>query len=97
MNNRLSVLFPELTVEQLNDLSDWLSIPVEKTLSDRIYGVIERKKNVTVKVIKNALRIEDNITVVKEIQKLVDLGKIERYSLSELKTAYRVKRCTQKN
>lgn len=92
MNNKLSVLFPELTVEQLNDLSYWLSIPVEKTLSDRIYGVIERKRNVTLKVIKNALRIEDNLTVVKEIQKLVDLGKIERYSLSELKTAYRIKK-----
>ena len=92
MNNKLSILFPELTVEQLNDLSDWLSIPVEKTLSDRIYGVIERKKNVTVKIIKNALRIEDNLTVVKEIQKLVDLGKVERYSLSELKTAYRIKK-----
>lgn len=92
MNNKLSILFPELTVEQLNDLSDWLSYPVGKTLSDRIYGVIERKKNVTVKVIKNALRIEDNLTVVKEIQKLVDLGKIERYSLSELKTAYRIKK-----
>lgn len=92
MNNKLSILFPELTVEQLNDLSEWLSIPTEKTLSDRIYGVIERKKNVTLKVIKNALRIEDNLAVVKEIQKLVDLGKIERYSLSELKTAYRVKK-----
>lgn len=92
MNNKLSILFPELTVEQLNDLSYWLSYPVGKTLSDRIYGVIERKKNVTVKVIKNALRIEDNLTVVKEIQKLVYLGKIERYSLSELKTAYRIKK-----
>lgn len=92
MNNRLSILFPELTVEQLNDLSEWLSTPVEKTLSDRIYGIIERKKNVTLKVIKNALRIEDSLTVVKEIQKLVDLGKIERYSLSELKTAYRIKK-----
>lgn len=92
MISKLSILFPELTVEQLNDLSDWLSMPVEKTLSDRIYGVIGRKKNVTVKVIKNALRIEDNLTVVKEIQKLVDLGKIERYSLSELKTAYRIKK-----
>lgn len=92
MNNKLTILPPELTVEQLDDLSDWLSIPVEKTLSDRIHGVIERKKNVTLKVIKNALRIEDNLTVVKEIQKLVDLGKIERYSLSELKTAYRIKK-----
>lgn len=92
MNNKLSILFPELTVEQLNDLSNWLYMQVEKTLSDRIYGVIERKKNVTLKVIKNALRIEDNLTVVKEIQKLVDLGKIERYSLSELKTAYRIKK-----
>lgn len=90
MNNKISILFPELTVEQLNDLSDWLSIPTEKTLSDRIYGVIERKKNATLKVVKNALRIEDNLTVVKEIQKLVDLGEIERYSLSEFKTAYRV-------
>ena len=97
MNNKLSILFPELTVEQLNDLSDWLSAPTEKTLSDRIYGVIERKKNVTIKVIKNAIRIEDNLTVVKEIQKLVDLGKIERYSLSELKTAYRIKKWIQKN
>lgn len=92
MNNKLSILFPELTVEQLNDLSNWLSMSAEKTLSDRIYGVIERKKNVTVKVIKNALRIKDNLTVVKEIQKLVDLGKIERYSLSEFKTAYRIKK-----
>lgn len=92
MNKKLSILFPELTVEQLNDLSEWLSMPVEKSLSDRIYGVIERKKNVTLKVIKNALRIEDNITVAKEIQKLVDLGKIERYSLSELKTAYRIRK-----
>lgn len=92
MNKKLSILFPELTVEQLNDLSEWLSMPVEKTLADRIYGVIERKKNVTLKVIKNAIRIEDNITVVKEIQKLVDLGKIERYSLNEFKTAYRIKK-----
>lgn len=91
MNNKLSLLFPELTVEQLDDLSDWLSAPIEKTLSDRVCGVIERKKNVTLKVIKNALRTEDNLTVVKEIQKLIDLGKIERYSLSELKTAYRIK------
>lgn len=92
MNNKLSILFPELTVEQLNDLSEWLSVPLGKTLSDRIYGVIERKKNVTLKVIMNVLRIEDNITVVKEIQKLVDLGKIERYSLNEFKTAYRIKK-----
>lgn len=92
MNNKLSILFPDLTVEQLNDLSNWLSIPAEKALSDRIYGVIERKKNVTLKIIKNALRIKDNLTVAKEIQKLVDLGKIERYSLSELKTAYRIKK-----
>lgn len=92
MISKLSILFPELTVEQLNDLSYWLSMPVEKTLSDRIYGVIESKKNVTVKVIKNALRIEDNLTVAKEIQNLVDLGKIERYSLSEFKTAYRIKK-----
>lgn len=92
MNNKLSILFPELTVEQLNDLSNWLSMPELETLSDRIYGVIERKKNVTVKVIKNALRIENNLTVVKEIQKLIDLDKIERYSLSELKTAYRIKK-----
>ena len=92
MINKLSILLPELTVEQLNDLSNWLAVPMEKTLADRIYGVIERKKNVTVKVIKNALRIEDNLTVVKEIQKLVDLGKVERYSLSELKTAYRIKK-----
>lgn len=92
MNNKLSILFPELNVEQLNDLSEWLSTPTEKTFSDGICGVIERKKNVTVKVIKNALRIEDNLTVAKEIQKLVDLGKIERYSLSEFKTAYRIKK-----
>ena len=71
MNNKLSILFPELTAEQLNDLSEWLSTPVEKTLSDRIYSVIERKKNVTLKVIKNALRIEDNLTVVKKYKNLL--------------------------
>lgn len=79
-------------MEQLNNLSEWLSIPSEKTLSDRIYGVIERKKNATLKVIKNALRIESSYPVAKEIQNLVDLGKIERYSLSEFKTAYRIKK-----
>lgn len=92
MNNKLSVLFPELTVEQLNDLSEWLSMPVEKALSDRIYGVIERKKNVTLKVINNSLRIDNPVAVIVEIRKLLANGKIERYSLSELKTAYRIKR-----
>lgn len=92
MNNKLSILFPELTVEQLDDLSDWLSMPVEKTLSDRIYGVIERKKNATLKVINNSLRINNPVAVIAEIRKLLASGKIERYSLSELKTAYRIKK-----
>ena len=92
MNNKLSILFPELTVEQLNDLSDWLSMPVGKTLSDRIYGVIERKKNVTLKVINNSLRIDSPVAVITEIRKLLASGKIERYSLNEFKTAYRIKK-----
>lgn len=92
MNNKLSILFPELTVEQLNDLSDWLSAPIEKTLTDRIYGVIERKKNVTLKVINNSLRINNPVAVITEIRKLLANGKIERYSLSEFKTAYRIKK-----
>lgn len=92
MNNKLSILFPELTVEQLNDLFEWLSTPVEKTLSDRIYGVIERKKNVTLKVINNSLRVDNPVAVITEIRKLLANGKIERYSLSEFKTAYRIKK-----
>lgn len=92
MNNKLSVLFHELTVEQLNDLSYWLSIPVEKTLTDRVYGVIERKKNVTVMVINNSLRVDNPVAVITEIRKLIANGKIERYSLSEFKTAYRIKK-----
>ncbi|MFA1583753.1 hypothetical protein [Proteus mirabilis] len=92
MNNKLSILFPELTVEQLNDLSDWLSAPIEKTLTDRIYVVIERKKNVTLKVINNSLRINNPVAVITEIRKLLANGKIERYSLSEFKTAYRIKK-----
>lgn len=92
MNNKLSILFPELTVEQLNDLSDWLSMPSEKTIADRIHGVIERKKNVTLKVINNSLRIDNPVAVITEIRKLLANGKIERYSLSELKTAYRIKK-----
>lgn len=91
-NNKLSILFPELTVEQLDDLSNWLSITVEKTLADRIYGVIERKKNVTLKVINNSLRLDNPVAVITEIRKLLANGKIERYSLSEFKTAYRIKK-----
>lgn len=92
MNNKLSLLFPELTAEQLNDLSDWLSYPVDKTLSDRIYGVIERKENVTLKVVSDSLRIDNPVKIITEIRKLLANGKIERYSLRELKTAYRIKK-----
>lgn len=91
MINKLSVLFPELTTEQLNDLAEWLSIKGKPALPERIQDYLEKNGSASLKVISNRMRLSPSETI-KGIKNLIDYGVIESYSASEFKTKYRIKK-----
>lgn len=91
MITKLSVLFPELTTAQLNDLSEWLSTKCKSTLGERIQDYLEKNGSASLRVISNRVRLSPAATI-KGIKNLIDRGVIERYSAGEPKTKYRIKK-----
>lgn len=91
MISKLSVLFPELTTVQLNDLSEWLTTKNEPTLSERIQAYLKKYGSATLKELKDRLRLPPE-EIIGSLNKMIDHGVIERYSAGAFKTKYRVKR-----
>lgn len=91
MISKLSVLFPELTTAQLNDLAEWLSTKGNPTLQERIQAYLEKYGSATLKELKDRLRLPPE-EIIGSLNEMVDHGLIERYSAGEFKTKYRVKK-----
>ena len=92
MITKLSVLFPELTTAQLNDLAEWLATKGKPTLPERIQAYLEKYGSATLKELNERLRVNNPVKVLVEVRNLIDYGIIERYSAGEFKTKYRMKR-----
>lgn len=92
MITKLSILFPELTTEQLNDLAEWLSTRCESSLSERIQAYLSRYGRASLKELNERLRVYNPVKVLIEVRNLIDYGIIESYSAGEFKTKYRMKR-----
>lgn len=91
MITKLSLLFPELTTAQLNDVAEWLAAKTEPTLPERIQAYLENNDGMTLKLLGNRLRLQPE-EIIGSLNKMVDRGIIERYSAGEFKTKYKVKR-----
>ena len=91
MTPKLSILFPELTTVQLNDLAEWLTTKSEPTIPERIQAYLEKHEGMTLKLLGNRLRLPP-AEIIGSLNKMVDHGIIERYSAGEFKTKYRMKR-----
>lgn len=91
MISKLSILHPELTVGQLNDLSEWLSTKGKPSLLERIQAYLEKYGSATLKELKDRLRLPSK-EIICSLNKMVDHGVIERYSAGEFKTKYRMKK-----
>lgn len=91
MITKLSILLPELTTEQLNDIAEWLTTKTEPTLPERIQAYLENSNGMTLKLLSNRLRLPSK-EIIGSLNRLVDHDVIERYSAGELKTKYRMKR-----
>lgn len=91
MTSKLSILFPELTTAQLNDLAEWLTTKNEPTLPERIQAYLERNGSATLKELKDRLRLPPE-EIIGSLNKLIDHGVIERYSAGAFKTKYRMKK-----
>lgn len=92
MISKLSVLFPELTTTQLNDLAEWLTTKKEPTLPERIQAYLEKYGSATLKELNERLRVHNPVKVLIEIRNLIYHGVIESYSSGKFKTKYRMKR-----
>lgn len=92
MITKLSMLLPELTTEQLNDLSQWLSTRCESSLYERIQAYLEKHDSATLKELNGSLRVYNPVKVLIEVRNLIDYGVIESYSAGKFKTKYRIKR-----
>lgn len=91
MISKLSVLFPELTTAQLNDLAEWLITRTEPSLPERIQDYLEKYGSATLKELKDRLRLPPT-EIIGSLNKLIDHGIIERYSAGKFKTKYRIKK-----
>lgn len=91
MITKLSLLLPELTTAQLNDVDEWLTTKTEPTLSERIQAYLENNDGTTLKLLGNRLRLPPE-EIIGSLNKLIDHGIIERYSAGEFKIKYRMKR-----
>ena len=91
MISKLSVLFPELTTTQLNDLAEWLATKGKPTLPERIQAYLEKYGSATLKELKDRLRLPPH-EIIGSLNKMIDHGIIERYSAGEFKTKYRIKK-----
>lgn len=92
MISKLSLLLPELTAGQLNDLGEWLSTRCESSLSERIQAYLEKHDSATLKELNGRLRVYNPVKVLIEVRNLIDYGVIESYSSGKFKTRYRMKR-----
>lgn len=91
MISKLSLLFPELTTEQLNDIAEWLTAKTETTLPERIQAYLEKHGGMTLKLLGNRLRLPPH-EIIGSLNKMIDHGVIERYSSGRFKAKYRVKK-----
>lgn len=92
MITKLSILFPELTTDQLIDLAEWLITRCESSLSERIQAYLEKHDSATLKELSGRLRVYNPVKVLIEVRNLIDYGVIESYSAGKFKTRYRMKR-----